>query len=117
MLTENVLIVGTDYKKFYDKAKEITDGLFVVWYEKLYFNEKTKFTKCRLETQVIILKRLRSRNDIVRWFKLSRYGIIVERKHGLMYPIYPKMIFNCPPNLFRLLPHNIKVRCKIIIND
>jgi hypothetical protein len=113
MLIQNVIIVGTDYKKFVEKAKEITDGLFVVWYEKLYFNEKTKFCKCRMETQAIILKRIRSRNDIVRWFKLSRFGIISERRHGVMYPIYPKMIFNCPPNLFRLLPHNIKAQCKI----
>lgn len=113
MLTQNVLIVGTDYKKFVDKAKEITSGLYTVWYEKIYFEEKFKFTKCRLETQVIVLKRMRSRNDVVRWFKLSRYSITVERKHGLLYLIYPKMVFNCPPNLFRLLPHNIKAQCKI----
>lgn len=114
-MKQNVIIVGNNYQDFVDKAKEITKGYQVVWYERILFNEKFKFSKCKIDTQVIILRRVRSRNDIPRWFKLSKYSITVERRGYPLYLVYPKMVFNCPPNLFKLLPKRITANCKVII--
>lgn len=115
IMKQNIIIVGNNYQDFVEKAKEVTKGYQVVWYERILFNDKFKFSKCKIDTQVIILRRIRSRNDIPRWFKLSKYSITVEKRGYPLYLVYPKMVFNCPPNLFKLLPRRITANCKVII--
>lgn len=113
-MKQNVLIVGNNYQEFIEKAKEITKGYQTVWYGRIYFSEKWKFSKCKIDTQVIVLRHLRSRYDIIRWVKLSKYSITIERRGYPLFLIYPKMVFNCPTNLFKLLPKRITAGCKII---
>jgi len=38
----------------------------------------------------------------------------VEKRGYPLYLVYPKMVFNCPPNLFKLLPRRITANCKVI---
>jgi chloramphenicol O-acetyltransferase type A len=68
MLTENVLIVGTDYKKFYDKAKEMGVSFFTYYLHKtlVAVNSIEPFRYRIIDNEVYIFDRIDVSSTILR---------------------------------------------------